>query len=73
MESCFHFKLLLQELHLGHCHQIIKGKQHAWQMGGTLPTMETIGSICGENHGALSQVSNSINWSHKKSKDGVIT
>ncbi len=28
-------------------------------------------AICGENHGALSQVS--INWSHKKSKDGVIT
>ncbi len=46
MESYFHFKLLLQELHQGHCHQIIEGKQHAWQMGGTLLTMETIGSIC---------------------------
>ncbi len=29
-------------------------------------------AICEENHGALSQVSNPINWSHKKSKDGVI-
>jgi len=30
-------------------------------------------TICGENHGVLSQVSNPIIESTKKSKDGVIT